>query len=57
VAERDQPLATLERGEATEPASRDVFEENALDRLLCTEAEDLFERRADEPYGRDEARL
>jgi hypothetical protein len=54
VAERDQPLATLERGEATEPASR---EENALDRLLCTEAEDLFERRADEPYGRDEARL
>jgi hypothetical protein len=57
VAERDQPLATLERGEATEPASRDVFEENALDRLLCTEVEDLFQRRADEPYGRDEARL
>jgi hypothetical protein len=57
VAERDQPLLAFQTGEATEPASRDVFEENALDRLLCTEAEDLFERRTDEPYGRDEARL
>jgi len=57
VAERDQPLLAFQTGEATEPASRDVFEENALDRLLCTEAEDLLERRTDEPYGRDEARL
>jgi hypothetical protein len=57
VTERDQSLVTLERGEATEPATRDVFEENALDRLLCTEVEDLFKRRADEPNGRDEARL
>ena len=57
VAERDQPLVALERGEATEPAPRDVFEEDALDRLLCTEVEDLVERRADEPCGRDEARL
>jgi hypothetical protein len=57
VAERDQPLVTFECGEATEPASRDVFQEDALDRLLCTEVEGLFERRIDEPYGRDEARL
>jgi hypothetical protein len=57
VAERDQPLVAFEPGEATEPASRDVFQEDALDRLLCTEVEDLFERRIDEPYGRDEARL
>jgi hypothetical protein len=57
VAERDQPLVTLEPGEATEPASRDVFQEDALDRLLCTEVEDLLERRTDEPYGRDQARL
>jgi hypothetical protein len=57
VTERDQPLITFERREATEPAPRDVFEEDAFDRLLCTEAEDLFERRTDEPYCRDEARL
>jgi hypothetical protein len=57
VAERDQPLVTFEPGEATEPAARDVLQEDALNRLLCTEVEDLFERRADEPYGRDEARL
>ena len=57
MAERGQPLVAFERGEATEPASRDVFQEDALDRLLCTEVEDLLERRIDEPYGRDEARL
>jgi hypothetical protein len=57
VAERDQALVTFEPREATKPASRDVFQEDAFDRLLCTEVEDLFERRADEPYGRDEARL
>jgi len=57
VAERDQPLVAFERGEATEPASRDVFQKDALDRLLRTEVEDLLERRTDEPYGRDEARL
>jgi hypothetical protein len=57
VAERDQPIVTFERGEATEPSPRDVLEEDALDRLLCTEVEDLVERRADEPCGRDQARL
>ncbi|MDP9262505.1 MAG: hypothetical protein M3O89_11085 [Actinomycetota bacterium] len=57
MAERDQALVTFEPREATKPASRDVFQEDALDRLLCTEVEDLLERRADEPYGRDEARL
>jgi hypothetical protein len=57
VAERDQPLLAFEPGEATEPTSRDVLQEDALDRFLCTEVEDLLERRTDEPYGRDEARL
>jgi len=57
VAERNQPVVTFERREATEPATRDVLEEDALDRLLCTEVEDLVQRRADEPCGRDQARL
>jgi hypothetical protein len=57
VAERDQPFLPFEPGEATEPASCDVFQEDALDWLLRTEVEDLLERRTDEPYGRDEARL
>ncbi len=52
-----EPVVALERGEAAEPAARDVLEEDALDRLLRAEVEDLFERRADEPYGRDQARL
>jgi hypothetical protein len=57
VTERDQALVAFEPGEATKPASRDVFQEDAFDRLLCTEVQDLLERRTDEPYGRDEARL
>jgi hypothetical protein len=57
MAERDQPLVAFERGEATQPTPGDVLEEDALDRLLGTEVEDLLERRADEPYDRDEARL
>jgi hypothetical protein len=57
VTERDETLVSLERGEAAEPSTRDVLEEDALDRLLCTEVEDLVQRRADEPCGRDEARL
>jgi len=57
VAERNQPVVTFERREATEPATRDVLQEDALDRLLCTEVEDLIERRADEQCGRDQARL
>jgi hypothetical protein len=57
VTQRDQPVGARECGEAAEPAPRDVLEEDALDRLLCTEVEGLFERRTDEPYGRDQARL
>jgi hypothetical protein len=57
VAEGDEGAGALERREATEPAPRDVLEEDALDRSRGAEAEDLLERRADEPCGRDEARL
>jgi hypothetical protein len=57
VAERDEVAGALERREAAEPAPRDVLEEDALDRSRGAEAEDLLERRADEPCGRDEARL
>jgi len=57
VAERNERAVALERGEPAEPASGDVLEEDALDRLLRAEREDLLERRADEPCGRDEARL
>ena len=45
VAERDEPAVALERGEAAEPAPRDVLEEDALDRVLRAEGEDLVERR------------
>jgi len=57
VAERDEPAVLAQPGEAPEPAPRDVLEEDALDRLLRAEGEDLVERRCDEPYGRDGARL
>jgi hypothetical protein len=57
VTQRDQAVVACERGEAAEPAARDVLEEDALDRLLRAEVEGLFERRTDEPYGRDQARL
>jgi hypothetical protein len=57
VAERDQRAPALERGEASEAAPGDVFQEDALDRILCTEVEDLLERWADVPFGRDQARL
>jgi hypothetical protein len=57
VAERDQLVSARERGEATETASCDVLEEDALDRLLRAEVENLLERRCDEPCVRDAARL
>jgi hypothetical protein len=57
VAERNQPVVAFERREAPEPTARDVLEEDALDRFLGAEAEDLVQRRADEPCGRDQARL
>jgi hypothetical protein len=57
VAERDEPAVARKAREAAEPAPGDVFEEDALDRLLRAEGEDLLERRADEPFVRDEARL
>jgi hypothetical protein len=47
VTERDDGAVSLERGEAAEPAPRDVLEEDALDRLLCAEGENLIERRID----------
>jgi hypothetical protein len=57
VTERDQRSATRNGGELAEAAPRDVFEEDSFNRLLCTEGEDLFERRVDEPFVRDGARL
>jgi hypothetical protein len=57
VAQGDECAGVLERREAAEPAPRDVLEEDALDRSSGAEAEDLLEGRADEPCGRDEARL
>jgi hypothetical protein len=57
VAERDQRVVTYDRGELAEAAPRDVLEEDPLDRLLRAEREDLLERRVDEPFVRDGARL
>jgi hypothetical protein len=57
VTQRHQRVTTRDRGELPEPASRDVLEEDALDRLLRTELQDLPERRVDEPFVRDGARL
>jgi hypothetical protein len=34
VAQRNEGIAARECGEASEPAARDVLEEDALDRLL-----------------------
>jgi hypothetical protein len=57
VAERRETLVAAERGEPAESAARDVLEEHTLDRLLRAEGEDLVERRVDEPFGLDQARL
>jgi hypothetical protein len=57
VTQRDECAVSFECREATEPATGDVLEEDALDRLPCTEAENLLERRTDEPRGRDRSRL
>jgi hypothetical protein len=50
-------VATRNRGELAEAAPRDVLEEDSFDRILATELQDLLERRVDEPFVRDEARL
>ena len=50
VAERGELPAFRERGEASEPAARDVLEEHALDRLLGAEREDVVERRVDRDH-------
>jgi hypothetical protein len=42
VAERLQPAGSLERGETPEATARDVLEEDALDRILRAEREDLL---------------
>jgi hypothetical protein len=47
MAERRQPSTCFERGEASEPASRDVLQEHPLDRLLRAEGKDLVEARVD----------
>jgi hypothetical protein len=57
VTERDEDVVVCEPREAPQPAACDVLEEDTLDRLLLAEGEDLLERRGDEPYGCDEARL
>ena len=57
VAERRQAPVLGGRAEAAEPAARDVLEEDALDRLLRAEVEDLVEPRVDElRHARDGAR-
>ena len=49
VAERVEPaVGTRDRGEPTEPAARDVLEEDALDRLLGAEREHLLVARLDD---------
>jgi hypothetical protein len=57
VTQCDELVIARDRREATQPASRDVLEEDALDRILRTEVEDLFERRTDEPFVCDVPRL
>jgi hypothetical protein len=57
VTESHELAVVLECREASEPAARDVLEENALDRLARAEGEYLFERRADEPNGGNEETL
>jgi hypothetical protein len=57
MTERRETVVTTKRAEPAEPAARDVLEEHALDRLLGAEGEDLLERRIDEPFGGDQARL
>jgi hypothetical protein len=57
VTERRETVVTAKRAEPAEPAARDVLEEHTLDRLLGAEGEDLLERRIDEPFGSDQARL
>jgi hypothetical protein len=57
VTERGQRVAARDRRELAEAASRDVLEEDTLDRLLRAELQDLLERRVDEPFVRDAARL
>ena len=43
MAERLQPATPLDRREAPEPPACHVLEEDALDRLLRAEREDLLE--------------
>jgi hypothetical protein len=57
MAQRGKSLVAADRREPAEPAPRDVLEEDALNRLLGAEGEDLVERRIDELFGSDQARL
>jgi hypothetical protein len=57
VTQRDKAVVRGDGGEPSQPATRDVLEEDTLDRVLRAEGEDLVEPWADEPFGRDQARL
>ena len=48
MAESDELLVVREPDESAEPAPRDVLEEDALDRILGAEAQDLLARGVDE---------
>ena len=43
MAEARQPVVLLDPDEAPEAAARNVLEENALDRILRAECEDVFD--------------
>jgi hypothetical protein len=45
MTQRDEAPLVLEPDETAEPAAGDIFEEDALDRLLGTEGQDLREPR------------
>jgi len=47
MAERDEATLCFQGREAAEAAPRDVLEEDALDRLLRAEGENLVERRVE----------
>src|SRR5439155_13521827 len=53
VAERGQPPLALDAAEASEAAPGDVLEEDALDRILGAEDEDLLDVGLDEAVAHD----
>ena len=51
VAERLDPFCVGRRHEASQPPARDVFKEDALDRLALAELEHLLQRRPVDDSG------